>query len=280
MQKGFPRYPGSREELRAENKIMKQKLMEKGAEFSEQPFPDDGNGEEVENIFLKNVLEYESQIAKSKKIRVFDRIGKPTHFKRAASIPDEKIEDAWKELLNYLNQYAIDLDACSPAITTRELYRFTIEELFYHKMDDVVIPGMITCFIYDEFHPDPVYDNTIAATDYCMRYVLEKEPLQWMHHFRDGNLWLNDQFFPTTNALKEKINEYKSRYDDLVIEELGSTDCMIDENKCMVRGVYSVKGITAFKTQQLSGRWRVHFEKSEEFGNWAIVKIDIEGISF
>lgn len=278
MQQGFPRYPGSLNHVKAENALMRQQLREKGAHFSEDSFPIDDD--EAENRFLKNVMEYERQIEKGIKVRIFDKIGRPAHFKAAAEIPDEKIEDALSELLDYLHKYSLDLDVCSPSVTSRELYRFAIEELFYHHMDDINVPGMITCFIYDEFHPDPVYDNTIAATDYCMKYILDKEPLQWMHHFRTDNLRLNDQYSLTAEVLREKVNAYKSRYLDLCIERLISKDCTIDENRCLVSGDYAVLGVASKGTVKFSGHWRVHLEKNEEFGNWSIAGIEIEGISF
>jgi hypothetical protein len=280
MEKGFPRYPGSGsiEQVKAENARLRQKLQEKGAQFSEGSFP--GDDDEAENRFLKNVMEYEKQIEKGVKVRIFDKIGKPSHFKPAAQISDEEIEDALGQVLDYLHKYALDLDVCSPSVTSRELYRFAVEELFYHRIDDINVPGMITCFIYDEFHPDPVYDNTIAATEYCMKYILEKEPLQWMHHFRPGNLRLNDQHSLTAETLKEKVNAYKSRYRELRIERLVSKDCTIDGRRCLVSGNYSVIAIGPDGAIQLAGHWRVHFEKNDEFDNWSIAGIDVEGISF
>jgi hypothetical protein len=147
-------------------------------------------------------------------------------------------------------------------------------------MDDINVPGMITCFIYDEFHADPAYDNTIAATDYCMKYILDKEPLQLMHHFRPDNLRLNGYQSLTAEMLKEKVNAYKSGYQELRIEVLASRDCTIDKDRCLVSGIYAVRGVIANKKIKLSGHWRVHFEKSQEFENWIIVGIEIEGISF
>lgn len=278
MQQGFPRYPGSLGEVKAENAHMRQQLKEKGAQFSEGNFPVDDD--EAENRFLKNVMEYERQIEKGIKVMIFDKIGRPVHFKPAAQVPDENIETALKEVIDYLHTYSIDLDVCSPSVTSRELYRFAIEELFYHKMDDINVPGMITCFIYDEFHPDPVYDNTIAATDYCMKYILDKEPLQLMHHFRPDNLRLNGYQSLTAETVKEKVNAYKSRYQDIRIERLTSRDCTIDKDRCLVSGVYAVMAIRSNGRIKLSGHWRVHFERNREFDNWIIAGIEIEGISF
>ena len=280
MEKGFPRYPGSddMDKLKQDNARMKQLLKEKGAHFSDDHFP--GGDDEAENRFLKNVLEYEKQIEKGVKVKIYDKIGKPSHFRPAAEISDEEIEDALAQVMDYLHKHSLDLDVCSPSVTNRELYRFAVEELFQHRIDDINVPGMITCFIYDEFHPDPIYDNTIAATEYCMKYILEKEPLQWMHHFRSGNLRLNHYTLLTAESLKQKVNAYKDRYKDLRIDQLKSNNCTIEGSRCRVRGTYCVTAIMSFGAIELAGDWQVQFDKNEEFGNWSITAIDIEGISF
>jgi hypothetical protein len=100
----------------------------------------------VENEFLNYIIAYEKQAAERKTIKVFDRIGRPGHFKPVDAIPEDKIESAWNQLNAFLNKYNIDLAVCSPNISKRELYRFTTQELFDHAMDDLNVPGMTTCF--------------------------------------------------------------------------------------------------------------------------------------
>ncbi|MEJ0104654.1 MAG: hypothetical protein WDO19_19750 [Bacteroidota bacterium] len=91
---------------------------------------------------------------------MYDKIGKPRHFKPVNEIADDEIGNAWAELKDHLNKFSINLGVCSPNISVRELYRFTTEELFEHEMDDMDLPGWTTNFTYDEFHPDLVYDNS------------------------------------------------------------------------------------------------------------------------
>ena len=267
------------EKLQAENEFIKMKLMlEKGASF------ETGEGEklpaEIENQFLQNIIEFDKQFDEHKTIRVFDKIGRPAHFKPAADIPVDKIDNAWKELSAYLSDYGISLDACSPNISTRELYRFTVEELFEHEMDDMNIPGMMHGFIYDEFHPDPVYDNTRAAKDECIRYILEKEPLEWTHHFRKENLHLNGHTSLTTDELKTIVNRFKLAYDNLEVNEIEEKECIVDEKESRVKGIYEVAASAGNETYLLKGNWKVVFEKDDEHGYWYINNVQIEGINF
>ena len=265
--------------LRDENEFLKMKLMlENGATFSGNE-----NNElpaEMENQFLNSIIAFEKQFDERKTIKVFDKIGRPGHFKPANEIPDDEIEKAWEDLHDYLNENSIDLAVCSPNISVRELYRFTIEELFEHETDDMDMPGWTTNFIYDEFHPDPVYDNTRAATDDCIDYILRKRPMEWMPHFKKDGLRLNKHYPLTEDELKNIVNGFKMAYDDLEINEIADINCLVDEKQSTVTGTYSVTATLGKDEQILTGNWKVILSFDEEIGYWYIVEVEIEGINF
>jgi hypothetical protein len=50
----------------------------------------------------------------------------------------------------------------------KKLYRFIAEELFFHEMNNVRVKGMVTCFIYEEFHPNAKLDIE-DAYEYFLR---------------------------------------------------------------------------------------------------------------
>jgi hypothetical protein len=267
------------EKLKAENEFMKMKLMlEKDASFGM-----DGEGvlsAETENEFLRNVVEFEKQFEEHKTIKVFDKIGRPTQFKPAAEIPLEEIDKAWDDLSNYLDKYGISLDVCSPNISKRELYRFTLEELFAYEIQDMNIPGMMHGFIYDEFHPDPIYDNTRAATDDCINYILQQAPLEWTHHFSNEGLRLNGHYPISIDELKSIVNKFKEVYDELEINEIAAVNCIIEDKLSTVTGAYTVTATIDTGKQLLSGNWKVIFLLDEESGYWYITDIEINGINF
>jgi len=265
--------------LKAENEFLKMKLMlEHGARFGSN-----GNNElppELENEFLNNIAAFEQQYADQKMIKVFDKIARPAHFRPVIEIPDSDIDKAWSELRNYLNEYSIDLDVCSSNISTRELYRFTTEELFEHETDDMDLPGWTTNFIYDEFHPDPVYDNTRTAMDDCIRSILQQDPLEWTHDFRDKNLRLNDLYPLTIEELKTIVNRFKAAYDNLDVIEIAAIDCMVNAKDSYVTGSYLATAGISDETLELAGHWKVVFELDEVSGYSFINTISIEGIKF
>ncbi len=271
---------GKDETLKMENDFLKMKLMlEQGAQFGSMQ----GTGEcpaEVENQFLRNIIEFEKQFAEHKTIKVFDKIGRPGHFRPVNEIPAEEIDKAWKELDKYLNQYSIDLAVCSPNISNTELYRFTIEELFEYEMDDMDMPGMTHCFTYDEFHPDHEYENTNAAVDDCITEMLSKKTFEWMHHFRREGLRLNDHFPLTDEEFKTLVNRFHDAYDDIELKEVSDYYCSIDDKLCKVKGSYTIVGKLSSEEVLLKGNWLVEFESDPKFGYWYIINVQVEGIKF
>jgi hypothetical protein len=266
------------DDLKAENEFLKMKLMlEHGASFSsnESELPP-----EMENEFLNSVMAFEKQFEQYKTIKVYDKIGRPSHFKPASEIPDEEIDKAWSDLRAYLNERNIDLDACSPNISTRELYRFTTEELFEHETDDMDLPGWTTNFIYDEFHPDPVYDNTRVATEDCISCILQKEPMEWTHHFQKEGLRLNKHTALPIDEFKDIVNRFKMAYDEIEINEIAESKCVVDDELSTVTGAYSINVSIGTEKQSLSGTWEVllHFDK--ELGYWYVAEVAITGIDF
>ena len=278
MQKDFPHYDDP-EKLREENEFLKMKLMlEHGAELGGNENND--LPPEIEHQFLANVLAFEKQYEQRKTITIFEKIERPTHFKPAAEISDEDIGQAWKELLAYLNKYGIDLDACSTNVTSRELYHFTLEELFKHEMDDISLPGWVTHFIYDEFHPDPIYENSRTAVDDCINMIFCKEPLEWMHIYTENNIRLNGHYPLNRAGLQAIINRFKESYTEISLTGNENIGCTIEGNRCTVKGNYSVELHIENEMSCLRGIWNVFFEKNEDLEYWDINEIQIEGISF
>jgi hypothetical protein len=265
------------EKLKAENDFLKMKMMlENGADFHiEKDLPPD-----LENEFLNRILAFEKQAANPKYIKIYDKLQRPTHFKPVAEIPDSEIEAAWTELRNYMGRYHIDLDVCSPNVTVRELYRFTTEELFEEETDDMDVPGMITSYIYDEFHPDYVYDNTRYAVEDCIKYILNKNPMEFMAMFRSKNLAINEHSGLSEEEFKKIVNRFKNAYDSMQEPEITNVQCNMADGTCDVTGTYAVTVMAGTESLQLSGNWLVQSAWDDEMGGWDIWRVQMEGIKF
>ncbi len=267
------------QKLQNENEFLKMKLMlEHGAEFgtltTNTELPSN-----TENDFLNYIMAYEKQAAERKMIKVFDRIERPTHFKLEAEIPDKEIDAAWNKLDNYLNKYNIDLAVCSPNISNRELYRFATEELFDYEMNDIFIPGGMTCFTYDEFYPDHIYDNTRTALEDCIQCILKKQSFNWMPMLRKENLRINNHYPLSEEKYINIINRFKEAYEDIKPNDLATTDSQIVDTNCQVKGTYDVTLVLPSEEINAKGNWLVEFE-FDGYGFWEIYHVDIEGINF
>lgn len=266
------------ESLRAENEFLKMKMMlEHGAHFSDSS---EEISAEMENEFLRQVMEFEKQYANPTYLTVYEKIDKPTHFKPVSDIPEDDIEKELEELLDYLEKYNIALDVCSPNIKPREIYRFTTEELFLEKMEDFNIPEMTYHFVYDEYHPDPVYENSKIATDNCLAEIFSSQPMDYMFWFRRDRLQLNEHHELTVEQFKEKIQLFKDSYDFIADPDFSKVECHVEENLSFVKGFYRVQAHLNSEVIELSGKWLVNIEKDPVTNCWDIASVQVEGVRF
>ena len=272
--------PDHEEELKAENAFLQMKLMlENGVTFHDES---EGLGEvppEIENQFLKNIIAFNEFSQNPSQTTVFQKIGSPEHFKPVDEISDTEIEQAWEELSDYMENYGISLDKCSPNITVRELYKFTVEELFQHEMDDLDLPGWTTNFIYDEFHPDHVYDNIRLVTEDILPDIFREEEVENTIHYAKNNIRLNEHEDLSDEALKIIINRFKAAFDKLDLNEVENVICEIEKNECSVSGQYAANGYSGDLKMEWNGNFHVSLKFLDEFGYWYVTNVQIEGLA-
>ena len=261
------------ENLQMENQFLKMKMMlEHGAQFgSSKDLP-----AAIENDFLRSVMEYEKQFENGERITVFDKLGKPNQFRPVNEIADNEIDQQWITLFEFMQERGIELSVCSPNVNARELYRFTLEELFEAETDNISIPGMMTCFIYDEFHPDDKYENARVAVEDCLHYFFDKE-FFFEHHFAQS-VQVNQHRNLSRDELKFIVMNFKKQYEEIVPMEVRSTSCNIHDDTCTVHGRYEAAMIMKGKSKIKKGYWTVEFYRDEQLGYWYINNVQIRGL--
>lgn len=272
---------GENEQLKAENDFLKMKLMlERGAKFEQTD--NEELPPEVENEFLKNIMEFEKQYEHCKPIKVFDKLGQPKHFKAANEIPDTEIEKAWKELRSFLGKHGIHLDACSPNINSRELYRFTIEELFEHEMDDMNVPGISICFIYDEFHPDPIYESTKAITEELLPGLFKTDPVNdYFLCLHREDITINGRLYKESKDVKTAFNQFKAFFSHIDLKQTTVDQCnVIDKSKVVINGYYKAVATAVGDNEEITFNGGFNAElQPDELGYWSIKTMNIESIT-
>lgn len=235
-----------------------------------------GVDEGLANQFLQNVLTFETQYKKKKRIKVIEKIGNPSDFRPVSEIPENQIEQEWLKLYNYMYEKGIDLHVCSPNVNAMDLYRFTTEELFKMKTDDSSVPGMMTCFIYDEFYPDHPYDNQHMVVDYCIKDFFCKNEIFEFHFNRA--VTVNNYAKLSWIEFQRLINSYRSGFEKTKNLEIKVNNSIVENNYGKVSGSYKAIFIRNQQSEEKCGNWTVELCFSKKFGYWLIKNIQVEGI--
>jgi hypothetical protein len=152
--------------------------------------------------------------------------------------------------------------------------------MFYMEMEDARVPGVIYGFVYDQFHPDPVYENMRLALEECIIYILSKEAMSWTEQISEKKLRLNEHYPLTAAEIKKLIDRFKSVYEDLQLSEITEVACEIAEKDSQVTGRYVVSMFTCVEWHKLTGNWKVDMQRDKASGFWFITSIYIENIRF
>jgi len=204
--------------LRASNEEKKNKLIkEKGAIFSDMSVENE-LPPEIMSRFLDDIIAYEDNYESTKRIQLYDFMGKPS-YRNVKDIPDEEIPEELKRLYGLLDKNQVSLETLCD-VADREIYRFITEELFLEEIDDTHIPGLMSIFCYEEFHPNQEYNIRDQAFEFISFYLdkendfytysltSEAKKADWHIHFRNAfssfklnNFTISELNFDTEKAL-------------------------------------------------------------------------------
>lgn len=263
------------ETIKSENDFLKMKIMlEHGTDIQFSGH----HSAEMENDLLKCIMAFESHRANPVFTTVYKKIGSPVHFLAVHEIAPADMETALAGLMDYMHKHGIGLGCCRPNVSASEMYRFITEELFEKEIADMDIPGMMTSFIYDEFYPDHEYDNTILATDDCIRLILSKKPYEFSPHFDDEDIQLNDHAHLSEDELMAIVNRFKRSFTDIHLIRVMSESCVIRKNLCTVKGKYLVELLSGDRLLTVEDSWMVQLRFRKDYGYWYMMNVQLNGI--
>lgn len=132
----------AREKLHLENEKLRMRLKtEIGGEIKMEGKKLPLN---VENLFLKNILDLEKNYARAPLVSMYEFLGCPA-FKKAAEIDEEDIEKALEGVLDFLFNRNIIIDFTEME-DPREKYAFITEEFFAREVGNLRVPGVFFRF--------------------------------------------------------------------------------------------------------------------------------------
>ncbi len=247
--------------IEEENVFKKLKLnLEHGANFFGKT--NDNLPPEIEGQFLDYVSHFENAYQNAKIISVYEKIGRP-EFKLGVSLSDDEIIVELERIEELMHQNRLHLDTlCDYENKNRLIYSFITEELFSKEIEDMDLPGIMTNFIYEEFHQNHKYDLELATEDFLSMFFNTESDFYDEYHSKDA-----------TNH--EKLNNFRSFFENFKMKFFSFKDISFDEQNAKV--VFNIdfsaniKGSDSINTY--SGNGSMTFEY--EYGYWYVRKVDL-----
>lgn len=258
------------ENLRMQNDFLKMKMMaESGAFFGGEG----GLPPEIENQFLKNIMEFEKANTNVKSRTVYDIIGKPS-FESEDNLDEEKFESAFLRLKNLLEEHGIHVEF-NRERSDRFKYNFITRELFKHETNFAPVKGMITGFLYEEFHPDHELEIT-ELTHHFLNDFFERNLNGDTHYINEQIVHPDGQLIPRENIMKGFLSMYEAIPEfENTSYEIRNQDFELQENDGMQTGMGFSEGTIHYdiifrdgERKKINGPFKIYFSMEWDF--WCI----------
>jgi len=258
-----------KEKLEAENELLKLKLQ---AEFGMAKMESSLEGG-AENEWLNYIYNFEKQYAEGKRCKLYDFIGRP-EFLKVEELPKSEIEPELERLNRVMLSNGIEFNVLydyNPEI----IYRFITEELFERETDDIRIPGMMSCFIYEEFYPNHYYD----IIDHSYEFVNNLMGAKWDDYIDivlASIVRYNDVDHEQTK-FRDIINAFQNENKKLKLLswKVNSVEFDLGTREAMLKAF--IKYRSSKPSQAFEGN--IELGLTLQFDYWCISKVDIPGFS-
>lgn len=198
------------EQLRIENDILKLKIQaELGGDFEgEANLPPD-----VENTFLKNVLEFEHKQANAPLKTLFEILDRPFYIPQN-ELNDEEITSSLEDIESLMVKKGIVVDYATE-YPARIKYQFITEELFSKEAADIDIPGMTMHYIYEEFHPNHTLDIESLTESFFNKWInksFDEQSVELAHDMilEDGSLLPSNDLIANMRLIFDSYDQFKN----------------------------------------------------------------------
>ncbi len=261
-----------KKEIEEKKKILKE-------EFGMKDFHSTGDlPPEIEAQFLDHIMEFEKQFKNYKTTTVYKRIGSPD-FIKLDDLSDDRLDEELERIIEVMNKNGIHLDVICEA-ENKEIYRFITEELFDYEIDDINIPGMMTNFIYEEFHPNHECDIKKNSRE-VLEYILnpDKEFWEYIPLERDDFISIKGNKIKE-EALKKIIFSFKNSFKSFEIDKLEfiSVDFDIKKQEGSADFNISYTAIPESGTSKIKFEGEGYFHLKYEYEYWSVSGIDMPGL--
>ena len=231
---------------------------------------------EQEGQWLDQVQQFEDAYTNSKRILIYDFIGKPS-YKPVNEITETEIKPELKGILNLLGQKGIGIDTICK-VDDKELYRFITEELFKEETDDMMVEGMTHNFIYEEFHPNHEHDIKTHCKEFIEGLLNKKIILNPTFLAIADEINVKDGIIKQEDAIKT-MEVFRESFSSFKLQHFKITSLKISEDVADVCFDISYTGIIEGGNERENFSGMGDFKLKYEYNYWCINKINIPGIS-
>ena len=231
------------------------------------------------------VAVFEKEYVRASKVSVYVVLGEP-EFAKIELLSTARITEELEILRSLLKKNNIIIQTLCP-VDDIEMYRFIIEELFYQPVDNYRQEGVISCFTYEDFHPNAKYDIKHACRHFFSRTLSKVRDAD---HKQYDLLYVDTANYVSASAggrlskeqVEFQIYAFLDSFERIEIDAINIISLDIDEGKSFAKLLFSIvyRGIFDQDTPPMiyKGEGRLSLKPSV-FGAWDINTIDMPGLS-
>ena len=189
------------------------------------------------------------------------------------SLSDSQLPEALDKVINLLSAHNIVLNVLYK-VADREVYRFIEEELMQEEIHVIDVPGMITHFTYEEFHPNDKEDLT-RYTEEFIKMLISKD-FEFMDHVLSSECSFRQETISSKEFI-ERLVHLLEPIEHLDMKKLTIHSINIAHSSACVgfQLTYKVKSASGPKTEHLD---EAIFDFRHEMGYWYLQSITIPGL--
>jgi hypothetical protein len=268
------------ENLRIENELLRIKLKAQYGEGFQMDSVED-LPPEIENQFLRNIIEIEEANTENERTTVYEKLGKPAFLKYDEMRPEE-IPAALARLQDLMKDKQFFLDICDGPYPDITIYRFITEELFNKEVDVTLIFGGGWHFIYEEFHPNNKSDIEENTHEFFRNWInagFNEFSSELDYHFitADGRQLNREEFFKMIKNFFDSFQQFSN--DGYNIYTIEFTEMEDGSAMGFSEGMYKYDAVLEnAETIHLEGPYKLYMKRQDN--NWSIFYFVMPGFSW
>jgi hypothetical protein len=174
-----------------------------------------------------------------------------------------------------MNLHNIDLDVIYE-LNEREIYRFITEELIEEELNVFDVPGMTSCFIYEEFYPNHEED----VKRYSIEFLdsLLKKKFEFMHFNIAQQLQINGEK-TSTKVFVEKAQGLMKNAEDIILPSFEIKSVTFSNDTAEIKCAIAFEKINHTKSN-IKQKLTAHLFYYYDFGYWYMNRFILPELGF